>query len=57
MSHFNSVSEKDMTVMLDYNDIAKDRKTKQQLKFINTTAFISNVRIEPQEVEYIIEIK
>ncbi|MCE5331965.1 MAG: hypothetical protein LLF95_07475 [Bacteroidales bacterium] len=57
LSHFNSVSEKDLTVMLDYNDIAKDRKTKQKLKFINTTAFISNVRIEPQEVEYIIEIK
>jgi hypothetical protein len=57
MSHFNSVSEKNLTVMLDYKDIAKDRKAKQKLKFINTTAFISNVRIEPQEVEYIIEIK
>ena len=57
MSHFNSLNENDLSVNVDYNDIIKSTKSKQKLNIVNNTTYISNVRVEPQEVEYIIEMK
>jgi len=57
MSHFNSLNENDLSVNVDYNDIIKSPKSKQKLNIVNNTTYISNVRVEPQEVEYIIEMK
>ena len=57
MSHFNSVKQDDLMVLLDYNEIAKNNNLKQRLRIENNTSFISNLKAVPQEVEYIIEMK
>ena len=56
MSHFNSVKENDITVIFDYNEMIKGN-AKQKLKINNSTTYISNVRVEPSEIEYIMEMK
>ena len=57
MSHFNSIKQDDLMVVLDYNEIAKDNNLKQKLRIENNTSFVSNLKAVPQEVEYIIEMK
>lgn len=57
MSHFNSLKDNDLSVNVDYNDIKNNAKLKQKLNIVNTASYISNVRVMPQEVEYIIEMK
>lgn len=57
MSHFNAVNSADLSVVLDYNEIEHNQSSKQKLKLINTESFISNVKVDPEEVEYIIEMK
>ncbi len=55
LSHFNSFNPTDIQVYLDYNDIQKVNVTKQKLNIINGSKYISNLRISPQEVEFILE--
>ncbi|MDD3322416.1 MAG: YbbR-like domain-containing protein [Paludibacter sp.] len=57
LSHFNSIDPKAIQVYIDYNDLKKSKESKQKLKIINTSANISNLRITPQEVEFILEEK
>jgi hypothetical protein len=57
MSHFNAINSEDLSAVLDYSEIEHNQSTKQTLKLINTKSFISNVKFEPEEVEYIIEMK
>lgn len=57
MSHFNAINSEDLSVVLDYNEIEHNQNSKQTLKLINTKSFISNVKVNPAEVEYIIEVK
>lgn len=56
MSHFNSVHPDDIAVIFDYNEMVNGA-AKQKLKINNKTSYISNVRIEPSEIEYIMEMK
>lgn len=57
MSHFSAINSEDLIVVFDYNEIVQNQESKHALKLINTKSFISNVKIDPAEVEYIIEIK
>ena len=57
LSHFNSFKPDDIQVYLDYNDIKNSKLSKQKLIIINNTTHISNLRISPQEVEFILEEK
>jgi len=57
LSHFNSLVPDDIQVYLDYNDLISGKLNKQRLKIINNTSHISNIRIVPQEVEFILEEK
>jgi len=56
MSYFKSVSTNDFKVVLDYNDL-HENSTKYRLKTLNSASYISNIRIDPLEVEYIREAK
>lgn len=56
MSHFKSVKSSDIAVIFDYNEMVKGN-AKQKLKINNSTTYISNVRVEPSEIEYIMELK
>ena len=57
LSQFNFLSPSDIQVYLDYNDLKQSKLSKQRLKIKNNTSHISNIRIVPQEVEFIIEQK
>lgn len=57
LSHFNAFNPNDIKVFIDYNDIKTNKESKQRLKIINNTVHITNLRISPQEVEFILEEK
>jgi hypothetical protein len=57
LSHFNQIYPKDIQVYLDYNDLKSVKVSKQKLKIKNNSINISNIRISPQEVEFILEQK
>jgi hypothetical protein len=57
LSYFNTVIPKDILVYLDYNDLKSGDLSKQKLKITNNSSHISNIRISPQEVEFILEEK
>jgi len=57
LSHFNTLSPNDIQVLLDYNELKSNKLSKQKLKIINNSTHISNIRISPEEVEFILEQK
>jgi len=57
LSQFNLLSPNDIQVYLDYNDLKASKESKQRLKIKNNTSHISNIRISPSEVEFILEEK
>ena len=57
LSQFNSLFPNEIQVFLDYNDLKLGKHNKQKLKITNNTSYISNIRIAPQEVEFLLEEK
>ncbi|MEI7502426.1 MAG: YbbR-like domain-containing protein [Paludibacter sp.] len=57
LSHFNSSINNDLEVYLDFNDLKLSKKNRQKLKIINKSDYISNVRISPEEVDFLLEEK
>jgi len=57
LSKFYTLSPTDLQVYLDYNDLKLSKQSKQILKIKNNTSHISNIRISPSEVEFILEEK
>ncbi len=57
LSKFNSLTTNDIEVYLDYKDLKLVKTSKQKLKIKNNRSYISNIRIVPQEVEFILEEK
>jgi hypothetical protein len=57
LSQFYTLSPTDIQVFLDYDDLKQSKQSKQILKIKNNTTHISNIRIYPSEVEFILEEK
>jgi hypothetical protein len=57
ISRFNTMTNNDIELYLDYNDLKLVKLSKQKLKVKNNRSYISNIRIVPQEVEFILEEK
>jgi hypothetical protein len=57
LSQFYTLTPTDIQVFLDYNDLKVSKQSKQTLKIKNNTTHITNIRISPSEVEFIIEEK
>ncbi len=57
LSHFNSIIANNIQVFLDYNDLKDGKLSKQKLKTSSNSPYISNLRVSPQEVEFILEHK
>jgi len=57
LSQFYTLAPSDIQVYLDYNELILSKQSKQILKIKNNTAHITNIRISPSEVEFIIEEK
>jgi len=55
LSYFNSLKPEDIQVYLDYNDLINNTQARQTLRVKNNSIHISNIRIDPQEVEFILE--
>jgi len=57
LSQFKTFNPTEIQVYLDYNELKTDKTTKHILKVNNSSTHISNIRISPLEVEYILEQK
>ncbi len=55
MSHFKSFEKDDIQVVFDYNEVRHQQRNRNRLKVINHKDFISNIRIQPEEVEFLFE--
>ena len=47
----------DIHVVVDYKEIEKNNLSRKRLRVINNKPYISNIRIEPEEVEFLLEKK
>lgn len=55
LSKFKSINQNDIQVYLDYNDLKISNDTKLKLKVKNNTTYLTNIRVLPQEVEFLLE--
>ncbi|MDD2286503.1 MAG: YbbR-like domain-containing protein [Paludibacter sp.] len=55
MKNFNSFQNSDIHVVIDFNEIKKGDFKKKKLKIINNKPYISNIRIQPEEIEFLLE--
>ena len=54
LSHYGTQQD-DVTVVLDYRDILANKQEKQPLHVISHSPRIFNVRVQPGEVEFVLE--
>ena len=57
VKNFNAFQNSDIHVVIDFNEIKKGDLKKKRLKIINNKPYISNIRIQPEEVEFLLEEK
>jgi YbbR domain-containing protein len=57
LSHFKTFNTNDLQVYLDYNTLQSGKFSKQKLIVKNNSTFISNIRISPEDVEFVLEVK
>jgi len=57
LSHFNSLVSNDIEVFLDFNDLKMGNNNRKKLKIKNNSPFVSNVRVSPEEVDFLLEEK
>lgn len=57
LSNFEKIKASDIKVVFDYNDVVDKQNRKYRLKIISTTPYVSNLHIDPEEVEFILEKK
>lgn len=55
LSRFNTFNPNSIQVLIDYNDLKNTKLSKQKLKVRTNDEFISNLRISPLEVEFLLE--
>lgn len=56
LEDFDKISEKDLTLQVHYTQIQDNRSGKVALHVANSPANISNIKIEPSEVDYLLEV-
>jgi len=57
LTHYKLVKLSDVKLIINYNDIIKSNAGKQKIQLESKAGYLSNVRIENDEIEYIIERK
>lgn len=57
VSKFKFFENNDIQLVIDFNEIQKGDATKKKLKIINNKPYITNIRIQPEEVEFLLEEK
>ena len=54
LSHYNTNYD-NVTVVVDYEDIIQNKQEKQRLKVINNSSKTFNIRLTPEEIEFVLE--
>jgi len=57
VSQFRNFSPGDIQVLIDYNETGVIARDKRRLKVVSRRPYISNIRIKPEEVEFLLEEK
>lgn len=57
LSNYKKLNINDIKVIFDYRNVANTNKRKNRLQVINNSPYVSNLRIEPDEVEFLLEKK
>jgi len=57
LTQYKNVKEADLKLVVDFNDIIKENSGKYKIKIADKAGYLSNIQIENDEVEYIIERK
>ena len=57
IKHFNDFRLDDIQVVIDYNDLNQTNDKRSKLKIINNKPYISNIRIQPEDVVLLVEKK
>ena len=57
VSNYKSFTNDDIQIVIDFNEINRKDLSKKKLKIINNKPYISNIRIQPEEVEFLFEEK
>ncbi len=55
LSKFNAVSESDFQIMFDYNELLRNATGKQRVAVQTSNPFVRNLKVQPQEVEFLLE--
>ena len=56
LEDFDKITEKDLTLQVHYTQIQDNRSGKVALHIANPPANIANIKIEPSEVDYLLEV-
>ena len=57
LSNYKKVNPNDIKVVFDYNDVLNSQKRKNKLRIVNNSPYLFNLRVDPDEVEFLLEKK
>lgn len=57
LSNFNKVKENDIQLVFDYSEAKETKRRHYKLNVINNSQYISNIRVSPEDVEFLLEEK
>jgi archaellum component FlaG (FlaF/FlaG flagellin family) len=57
VKNYKTFQNSDIHVVIDFDEIVKGDLNRKKLKVINNKPYISNIRIQPEEVEFLLEEK
>lgn len=57
LSNFNKIKDNDIQVVFDYDEAKETKRRHYKLKIVNNSQYISNIRVSPEDVEFLLEEK
>ncbi|MFV0391047.1 MAG: CdaR family protein [Paludibacteraceae bacterium] len=55
LSNFNKIKENDIKLVFNYDEAKESKRRKYELQVVSNSPFISNLRVSPKEVEFLLE--
>lgn len=55
LSNFNKIKDNDIQIVFDYNEAKETKRRHYKLKIVNNSHYISNIRVSPEDVEFLLE--
>jgi len=57
VKHYRSFQNSDIQIIVDFSDVYKGDGKKKKLKIVNNKPYISNIRIKPEEIDFLLQGK